>query len=51
MRTWILPRNFEGLMKGTKKSIEDIGGDAARFCGGGLARFSKKYEAENAHEP
>jgi hypothetical protein len=40
----ILPRNFEGLLKGTKKSIENTGPDFARFCGGGLARFSKSME-------
>jgi hypothetical protein len=39
-------------MNGTKKSIEDIGGDAARFCGGGLARFSKsmKQRMRTSHE-
>jgi hypothetical protein len=39
-------------MKGTKKSIEDIGGAFVRFCGGGLARFSKsmKQRMRTSHE-
>jgi hypothetical protein len=39
-------------MKGTKKSIEDIGPDFVGFCRGGLARFSKsmKQRMRTSHE-
>jgi hypothetical protein len=37
--TYLLPRNFEGLLKGTKKRVGDIGEASVGFCGGGLARF------------
>jgi hypothetical protein len=40
----ILPRNFEGLLKGTKKSVGDIGEASVGFCGGGIARFSKSMK-------
>jgi hypothetical protein len=32
---------FEGLLKGTKKSIEDIGGDGVGFTRGVKSRFSR----------
>jgi hypothetical protein len=40
----------EGLMKGTKRSIEDIGPDTVGFCGGGIARFSNSMKQTTPHE-
>jgi hypothetical protein len=49
LNTSVLPRNLEGLLKGTKKSVEDIGGASARFCVGFNAVF-QEHEAHHAHE-